>query len=355
MATAKRLPSGSYRVRVWVNDIKAYKSFTADTKRAAERMANEWLIDHEEEVRREHTLTFEKAARIYIEQRRATLSPTTIIMYEGVLKRNVERLKPLALDEITPQLVQDWVNGLAMEKSAKTVRNIYGFFTAVMSYHDVDIKLGKISLPKKTKKFKRLPTAELVLETFKGSEIELPVLLAVWGGLRISEILGMHKADIEGDVLTIKRVTVTMGSEVITKENAKTYNSNRQIRLSKPMLELISELEAAPDEPLIPFNRRQIYGRFKKAMEQKGYYVTFHDLRHVNASVMAALNVPDLYAMERGGWANSTTLRQVYQQTFTDDRQKIDRVIDNYFDKLYKKTYDTEYDTKRNNIRKTGT
>ena len=43
MATAKKLPSGSYRVRVYDKITDKYKSFTAPTKREAERLANEYL------------------------------------------------------------------------------------------------------------------------------------------------------------------------------------------------------------------------------------------------------------------------------------------------------------------------
>ena len=229
MATAKRLPSGSYRVRVYVNDLKAYKSFTADSKRGAERMANDWLIEHEEEVRREQMLTFEKAANAYIEQRRTTLSPTTIAGYETIMKNNVERLKDIALDELTQQQIQDWVNELTVSLSPKSVRNIYGFFKSVVNYHDVPLRLSKIQLPRKTRKFKRLPSAQLVIDTFKGTDIELPVLLAVWGSLRMSEILGIQARDIEGDVLTISRVKVKVNNETVVKERAKTYNSNRQL------------------------------------------------------------------------------------------------------------------------------
>ena len=57
---------------------------------------------------------------------------------------------------------------------------------------------------------------------------------------------------------------------------------------------------------------------------------------------MAALNIPDLYAMERGGWSNTNTLKAVYQQTFSTERMKYDAVIDDYFNNLY----DTKYDTK---------
>jgi hypothetical protein len=55
----------------------------------------------------------------------------------------------------------------------------------------------------------------------------------------------------------------------------------------------------------------------------------------MNASVMLALNVPDKYAMERGGWSNTATLKNVYQETFTPEREKVDNIIDNYFSALY--------------------
>lgn len=342
MATAKRLPSGSYRVRVYVNDLKAYKSFTADSKRGAERMANDWLIEHEEEVRREQMLTFEKTANAYIEQRRTTLSPTTIAGYETIMKNNVERLKNIALDELTQQQIQDWVNELTVSLSPKSVRNIYGFFKSVVNYHDVPLRLSKIQLPRKTRKFKRLPSAQLVIDTFKGTDIELPVLLAVWGSLRMSEILGIQARDIEGDVLTISRVKVKVNNETVVKERAKTYNSNRQLRLPPPIMTLINAAGKSGKEFLIDYTRSQIFEKYTWQMKKLGYQVTFHDLRHINASVMAALNIPDLYAMERGGWSNTNTLKAVYQQTFSTERMKYDAVIDDYFNNLY----DTKYDTK---------
>ncbi|MBQ1536595.1 MAG: site-specific integrase [Ruminococcus sp.] len=340
MATARKLPSGNYRCRVWDKYSQKYKSFTAPTKKAAERAAQEYLDSAALAAEYANDMLFKDAAEQYIEQRRATLSPTTIHLYEGYVQHSTERFNALRLSQITTQLVQDWVNELTVKRSPKTVHNTYGFFTAVMNYHDADIKLSKIQLPKKTRKFKRLPTADIVLQTFKGSDIELPVLLAVWGGLRLSEILGIRKCDIEDNVLTINRVLVYVGREKVYKDRAKTYTSNRQLRLAPPMLALIRKSPALPNEPLITYNRDQIYGRFVKAMDAAGYHISFHDLRHINASTMAELKIPDLYAMERGGWANTATLKAVYQQTFDDARIRVDDIIDDHFEKMYATNYD---------------
>ena len=65
--------------------------------------------------------------------------------------------------------------------------------------------------------------------------------------------------------------------------------------------------------------------------------MTFHDLRHLNASVMLMLGVPDKYAMERGGWSTTSTLKSVYQETFSDERRAYDDRIDRYFSEIYEK------------------
>ena len=79
-------------------------------------------------------------------------------------------------------------------------------------------------------------------------------------------------------------------------------------------------------------------------MKKMGYKISFHDLRQINTSVMAALGVPDVYAMERGGWSNTTTLKSVYQQTFDTTRDAVDKKIDDYFCSLIPDKYDTNFD-----------
>ena len=68
---------------------------------------------------------------------------------------------------------------------------------------------------------------------------------------------------------------------------------------------------------------RLIFGLF--------YFVLFVLLRHVNASVMLMLNIPDKYAMERGGWSTDYILKSVYQQTYSSQRELVDQKIDSYF------------------------
>ncbi len=80
---------------------------------------------------------------------------------------------------------------------------------------------------------------------------------------------------------------------------------------------------------------KAIYSRFVRVIKKAGLpHMRFHDLRHLSASIMVALGIPDLYAMERGGWKTRHTLNKVYQHTFSQERQAVDAKVDEYFNSL---------------------
>jgi integrase len=85
---------------------------------------------------------------------------------------------------------------------------------------------------------------------------------------------------------------------------------------------------------IVPLTRSQLHGRFTRLCKKNGLDLTFHDLRHLNASVMLALNVPEKYAMERGGWKTPNVMKSVYQHTFSRQRRMVDDQIDDYFDSI---------------------
>ena len=66
--------------------------------------------------------------------------------------------------------------------------------------------------------------------------------------------------------------------------------------------------------------------------------MTFHGLRHVNASVMLKLKVPDKYAMECGSWKTENVYKNIYGHTFSDERELVDDTVDDYFENLIKST-----------------
>lgn len=137
MATAKKLPSGRWRCIIYIgkdeNGKRKYKSVTGDTKKEAEYAALEYAQQAHVLADRANRITFEKAAEMYIAQKDAVLSPSTIKEYKRMVKRGFGDFGKLLCDDITQADIERSVNAWAAEgASPKTIRNRHGFITAVL-------------------------------------------------------------------------------------------------------------------------------------------------------------------------------------------------------------------------------
>lgn len=334
MANAKKLPSGSWRVMLYVgkdeNGKRIYKSFTADTKKEAEYLAASYNLKRKEKPR---GLTVGDAIDGYIASKANVLSPTTIGGYRVSRRNQLQGLMAIPLDRIDNITIQQEINREAARLSPKSIRNAHGLLSAALGMYLPDFTI-RTTLPAKEHKIKDLPTAAEVLDAVRGTDIELPVTLALWLGLRMSEVRGIRYGDIKDGVLTIRNVRIKFGDQVIEKERAKTYNSTRQLRIPDRLLKMFPS--GAPDDYVVQTSACTLTKKIKRLVKDAtGKDMTFHDLRHLNASVMLSLGVPDKYAMERGGWSTNSTLKTVYQHTFSEKRQEVDALVDRYFEELY--------------------
>lgn len=347
MATAKQLPSGSWRVQVYDNDLKKTVSFTSKLpgragKNEAELMAREYQLGRKK--KKEQGKTVGEAIDEYIDLKRNILSPTTIRGYEKYRKTSLDGLCHLYIKDLTQQDVQSYMNKLALTLSPKSIHNAHGLLSAVAKVYAPDLHLNT-TLPKIQKKIKQIPETEEVWRAIYGTEIELPCLLAMWCSLRMSEIRGLKKTDIVNGVITIERTVVNVDGDHIEKGSTKTVESTRQIELPDYIISLVNALPE-DQEYITLIKDHALYMRFVRLLERKGIkHMSFHDLRHLNASIMLLLGIPDKYAMERGGWSTNSTLKRVYQHTFSAERRAVDKKINDYFNNILDQIIHTEFNT----------
>ena len=105
-------------------------------------------------------------------------------------------------------------------------------------------------------------------------------------------------------------------------------------------------IDQVDGDRLVPATGKTIYSRFRSLLRKNGLpHMTFHDLRHVNASVMSFLEIPTEYAMDRGGCSSPSVMQGTYMQIYNSERTKVDNTIDNYFEKelLNEKIADEKY------------
>lgn len=278
------------------------------------------------------SLTVGEAINRYIESKDAVLSPATVAGYKRIRENALQGIMGVKLAALTQEKVQREVNAMSKEKSPKSVRNAHGLLSAVLAEYRPDMIL-RTTLPQKKRYEAAIPSGEdieKIMRAAKGGRMELPVLLALWLGLRASEIRGITWDCISGDTIRIKQAIVE-GEDGPALKGTKTYSGDRKIRLPDYIKALI-ETQPRVDGYVVHLSGQAMYKRFSRLCEKAGLpHYRFHDLRHANASVMLALNIPDKYAMERMGHATNNMLKMVYQHTMKDKKDEVANLVDNYF------------------------
>lgn len=341
MAKAVQLPSGSWRVRVNkgydANGKRIVESITRPTKKEAEYAALEIELHHKDITRDPAAMTLKEAAERYIADRREIASPATIAGYERIFRLYFTNIQHIPLKRITQSQIQKEIDLMARSLAPKTIANAHGLLNAVYSEYHPSFEL-RTKLPKKKPFISHIPDSTEIPKIFdavKGSPIEIPVHLAVWLGLRMSEIRALRFADIRSDSIVIDSAIVDANGTAIEK-TTKSYSGTRIIPAPAQLIEKIKALTHDSEQDFITnMSGQAVYKQFVYRTQKAGLpHMRFHDLRHANASVMLMLGIPDKYAMERLGHATPSTLRNVYQHTLVKEKMEVASRINAYFEDL---------------------
>lgn len=263
-----------------------------------------------------------------------TIKPTiAFTTYKGYAK-NVRRIKGyfkdyhLMLNEVKPIHIQNFYTHLYQEGlSSNSVIHIHTNLNKAFQYAvKTDLiptnPMDRVDRPKYHKyeaTFYNKDELNNLLDIFKGDRMELCVNIAVYYGLRRSEILGLKwdAIDFENKTITVKHKVINdyrNGGEVIICEDTLKNNSSRR---TLPLIPKIEEMLLAEKE------RQEYYSKLLKSGYDTQYtdyvcrdafgklitpnYVTshfalmikkhdlkpirFHDLRHSCASLLLANGV----------------------------------------------------------------
>lgn len=317
MATAKRLPSGNYRVRVYSHTTetgkKVYESFTASTKREAELAAAKFVANNDRT--RSQDITVLEAVTSYIEATRNTLSAPTLKGYTYDAKRldyfgsyKIRKLRSLDLQEFVAYLEDKGY-------SPKTIKNTYS--TVITSLEASDIPNNfKVKLPRQRKKERLSPEDATVARLFNEANpvMKRVIILAAGHSLRRSEICGLTYGDIKGNMIHVHTARVEGLKGVVHQDLTKTYESDREIYLSDWEMKIIGK--GFPNQFIVPIAPGTVSDNFKRLTDRLHIEgVTLHTLRAYFASSAVVAGVPDTYTAKMGGWTpGSAALQKVYKR-----------------------------------------
>lgn len=369
MASAKKLPSGSWRVQVLkvIDGKKVKKSFTESpddyagdwrkAKSMAEKKAREWMLSKNQES--SNILTVADAIDRYNASRKAVLSNSTMADYYR-MKKYFVKIHDVDIHDVTTDMIQGIIGDLSVmvnrygkRLDSRTIKNRIFYLLAVFNHFELnkhfklvfppDDNNDEELLPPEKHEFKRL------LECAKDNEEKLILMLAGLYTLRRGEISGLTGENILWDMhcIQVKYTRVQdsddsddsdgSNGQWIIKPTPKNKQSRRTIEIDPQLMALFPKV--GPKDLVISKNPNQITKMFERIRKEAGVSCRFHDLRKFAASIRSDM-MGSKYVEADGGWKKgSVVLQRVYDKTFKSDRHENSKrfnkmVMENYGDKL---------------------
>lgn len=338
MATPKKLPSGNWRVQVFVgydeNGKRIIKSFTAPTKKEASYLASDFIMNNKKKATDKTLL---EAIDEYLELKSNVLSPSTIRGY-NIIKRNAfTSIGDTKICDLTEIHLQKWANENAKHYSAKSIRNQVGLLSAVLKQNKSPIDVKDVALKPMQKTEYIVPNVEQcakIIDIVQGTDVEVQVLLALMLGLRQSEIAGLKWSNYDGKTLLVKGAIVpNTENQLVEKSENKSYSSTRELDVPAHLKEVLDKAkETSSGEYISQLTPVLVLRKFKKLCRENCLpEFKMHSLRHANASMMLLQGVSDKYAMERLGQSTPHMIKNVYQHTFKSEQKKVSKKMDDFF------------------------
>lgn len=333
--TPRRLPSGNYFIQLRLNGVSV--PITAPTATECKNIAELKKAEHRAgKARIQKTpkeTTLQEALDKYIEQKKKTLSPSTVRSYTIYSKTRFPDYRDKKLSQIKWQNMLDDEFELASEK---TVKNAWSLVSASMK--NIGFPVPNISLRKAVVKDLTFLQPEEIAPfcaALKGRKYEIPGLLALHG-LRLSEIRGLQweNVDLKNGFIFVQGARVRGPDGDVDKKTNKNTTSSRYVPIMIPQLK--AALEAVEDKTgkVAVIGANTLLDDIKRTCSRAGVTVCgTHDLRRSFASLCFFLNIPTRQIMEWGGWSDDTVLNKVYVKLAntmkTESKAKVTQFFEN--------------------------
>lgn len=259
----------------------------------------------------------------WCEAQRGIIEESTYCNYKRQINRAIVpyfNQRKITLQTITAQDINDFYKAQIKKVSAETVKHYHSNIRKALQDAYVEDKIicnpaDKVKLPKADPyigDYYNKSELQKLLVSVQGTQIEFPVFMAVYYGLRRSEISGLQWSAVDFNYKTITIRRTIVGCVVdgkytcIEKERTKTKKSLRTLPLMPVIEEMLLRMKAKQEEEREFFgnsykNTNYIYVHedgeyynpnyitcaFVKHLKKQCFrHIRFHDLRHSCATLM---------------------------------------------------------------------
>lgn len=362
-----------YIVLNWVENGKRKQKWVGtdltvngNNKRRAEQKRKEILRQWEEKalLSNYEDILFSEYIRKWLEDVKHTISESTYYSYkttiDGVICPYFAE-KKIKLSDLRPYHIQDFY-AFKMQHdniSANTIHHYQAYIHKALKYavkteRIKDNPANNVDLPKKQKHIADFYTAEelkLLLQSAKGTDIEMVVMIATWFGLRRGEILGLRWSciDFENHTLTVKG-TITRADTMVYKNTAKNNSSLRTLPMTEEATNYFRDLQKQQQrnkkelgkhyitkwEDFVCVRRNgdilkldYVTRHFPMLCEQCGLRkIRLHELRHSNISLLITAGASMKEVQEWAGHSTYSTTADIYAHIQSQNKIRLSQSIE---------------------------
>lgn len=243
--------------------------------------------------------------------------------------------------------------------SPKTIRNYHGFVSSVLSYA---VRMGMIqhnpaqnvTLPhaeRTEKECYTLEEAQAFLEALESAPTKYRAffVLAIYGGFRRGELLGLEWPDLDFDncVVSIRRTSQYLSDRGVFTDTTKTVQSQRALKLPAAVFEVLRQHRAAQTQERLllgdqwhdtqrlfvnafgePMNPNTPYNWLKDFCKDNGFrFLGVHQFRHLNASLLINSGADVRTVSASLGHSQVTTTLNIYAHTFAEAQARAGEAV----------------------------
>ncbi|MET9494289.1 tyrosine-type recombinase/integrase [Streptomyces sp. NPDC006552] len=311
----------------------------------------------------------------WLEYKRRDVEETTIRNYRMSLVQVYEKLGHVRLQELTEDMVQDFVDALIVEGRRKggpqgkrlaisTVEGILirlrGALGRAVLRRLIPVNVAAEVRPsladKKTDKRERerakpwtVAEVQAFIKGISGDRLFAPLLLSLMG-LRPAEVCGQRWTDIDLDegLLSIAMTRTMVGNKTVLEKDTKTAAGERALPLPRGPWEALRQLrvrqaaeklaagEAYTDSGFVvvdeigrPLNTRHLREHAYRLMRDLGLRrVRLYDARHSVLTVLATSGVPDVILAAWAGHTNAAFTKKKYVHIAAEDMRGAAAALD---------------------------
>ena len=321
------------------------------TKRQAEDVLNELLVEVGQSSNAIVDGTFGDLAQKWLELASPELSPTTLHEYERLLNRlilpkfgstKVRAIRAADLDAFYAHLGRGGGAG-GGKLGAQSIRHVHALIRRLLNqavkWNWITVSpAAKASPPRVIRKEMHLPTPEAVMRVLalaveRDPDFGCFLRMAVVTGARRGEVCALRWTDIDGASLRISRSVFGSREDDLREKGTKTH-ATRRVTLDEGTVATLEGQKARSKERAascgvtlnrdaflftsepdgsVPWRPGRVTLAFLRLCQEVGVEgVRLHDLRHFAATQMLAAGVPVRTVAGRLGHANAATTLNVY-------------------------------------------